>query len=46
MLLTDMLGYYKRNLKKMSDFEKKKTLSEIKQIQLILEKELKLRGAI
>jgi hypothetical protein len=45
-VLTDLLGYYKRNSKKMSDFEKKKTLNEIKQIQMILEKDLKLRGVI
>jgi hypothetical protein len=30
----------------MSDFEKKKMLSEIKQIKIILEKDLKLRGVI
>jgi hypothetical protein len=45
-MLNDLLGYFKRNSKKMSDFEKKKTLNEIKQIQLILEKDLKMRGVI
>jgi hypothetical protein len=46
MLLTDMVGYFKRNSKKMSDFEKKKTLNEINQIKIILEKDLKMRGVI
>jgi hypothetical protein len=45
-MLNDLLGFFKRNSKKMSDFEKKKMLSEIKQIKIILEKDLKLRGVI
>lgn len=45
-MLTDLLGWYKRNSKKFSDFEKKKALNELKQIQNILEKDLKLRGVI
>lgn len=45
-MLTDLFGYFKRNSKKMSDFEKKKALNEIKQIQLYLEKDLKLKGVI
>lgn len=46
IMLTDLLGWYKRNSKKFSDFEKKKALNELKQIQNILEKDLKLRGVI
>ncbi|WP_257984981.1 hypothetical protein [Bacillus sp. T33-2] len=44
-MLTDLLGYFRRNVKKMNDFEKRKALNEIKQIQMVLEKDLK-RGVI
>jgi hypothetical protein len=45
MMLTDTFGWVKRNIKKMNEFEKKKTLNEINQMKSFLEKELKLKGA-
>lgn len=45
-MLTDLLGYFKRNSRKMSAFEKKKALNEINQIQRLLENELKVKGAV
>lgn len=44
MMLSDTFGWVKRNLGKMSDFEKKKLLGEVNQIKLTLEKNLKLKG--
>lgn len=44
MMLTDTFGWIKRNLRNMNDHEKKKMLTEIKSIQGLLEKELKLKG--
>jgi hypothetical protein len=45
-MLTDLLGYFRRNSKKMSDFEVRKSLNDIKLIQRELEKNLKMRGVI
>jgi hypothetical protein len=40
-LLTDLLGWYKRNHFKMNLANKKKALFEINQIRLILEKDIR-----
>lgn len=48
-MLNDLLGYYKRNVRKLNDYQVKKELNEIKQIQMLMEKELKyrsMRGAV
>jgi hypothetical protein len=44
MILNDTLGWIKRNMRNMNENEKKKMLTEIKSIQGLLEKELKLKG--
>jgi hypothetical protein len=43
-MLTDLLGYYRRNIQKMKVYQIKKELNEIKQIEKLLEQ--KLRGAV
>jgi hypothetical protein len=43
-VLTDLLGYYKRNVRKMNEFQIKKELNEIKQIEKLLQQ--KLRGVV
>jgi hypothetical protein len=45
-VLTDLLGYFKRNVRKMDDYQLQKGLNENKQITIIFEKELKQRGLI
>jgi hypothetical protein len=45
-MLTDTFGWVKRNLGKMNDFEKRKTLNEINQMKILLEKSLKMKGAV
>jgi hypothetical protein len=40
-MLTDLLGWYKRNLRKLNTTDKKRALNEINCIKLILEKDLK-----
>jgi hypothetical protein len=45
-LLTDLLGYFRRNASKMNEFQIKKSLSEINQIQNELQKQLKMKGVI
>jgi hypothetical protein len=45
-MLTDLLGYFRRNSKKMKDYDLRKAIVEIKQIQCELERNLKMRGVI
>jgi hypothetical protein len=45
-MLNDLAGYFKRNVRKMSEYETKKALNEIKQIEKILQQNLKMRGAV
>jgi hypothetical protein len=40
-MLQDLFGYYKRNVRKMSDHQVKKELNEIKQIEKLLQQKLK-----
>jgi hypothetical protein len=44
MMLTDQFGWIKRNIKNMNDNEKRKTLNEINQMKILIEKSLKLKG--
>jgi hypothetical protein len=46
MLLTDTFGWVKRNIRNMNDFEQKKLLSEVNQIKLMLERNLKVKGVM
>jgi hypothetical protein len=45
-VLTDLLGYYKRNVRKMNEFQIKKELKQIKLIEQELERNLKVRGVV
>lgn len=45
-MLTDLIGYFSRNSRKMKSYEIKKALKEIKQIESLLERELKLKEAV
>jgi hypothetical protein len=45
-MLTDLLGYFRRNASKMNEFQIRKSLNEINQIQNELQKQLKLKGVI
>jgi hypothetical protein len=40
-VLTDLLGYYKRNIGNLKTYQIKKELSEIKQIEKLLQQKLK-----
>lgn len=40
-MLTDLFGFYKRNMKSMNKWQLKKDLKEFKQIQIMLERKLK-----
>lgn len=46
MILTDTLGWVRRNIKNMNDFEQKKLLNEVTQIKSTLERNLKMKGAV
>lgn len=39
-MLNDLFGYFRRNMKNMNDFEKKKMLKEIKQIESMITRDL------
>lgn len=43
MMLQDTLGWVRRNVKNMNDFEQKKLLNEISQIKLMLERNLNIK---
>jgi hypothetical protein len=43
-MLTDLLGYYRRQVVKMNNYQIKKELNEIKQIEKLLQQ--KLKGAV
>ncbi|MCP1159338.1 hypothetical protein [Bacillus infantis] len=43
MLLQDTLGWVRRNIKNMNDIEKKKMLKEIKQMELVLARDLNIK---
>lgn len=45
-LLNDLLGYFRRNSRKMSEIEIKRSLNEIKQIESELQKQLRMRGVV
>lgn len=40
-MLVDLFGYIRRNYHKWEDYEVRKTLKEIKQIEVFLERKLK-----
>ncbi|MBL4951037.1 hypothetical protein JK635_02130 [Neobacillus sp. YIM B02564] len=42
MMLVDILGWVRRNIKHMNDFEQRKLLNDINEIKLILERNLKI----
>lgn len=46
MLLTDTFGWVKRNMRNMNDHEQKRLLNEVNQIKLMLERNIKARGAV
>jgi hypothetical protein len=43
MMLNDTFGWVKRNLKNMNDIEKKKMLKEIKQMEIVLARDLNIK---
>ncbi|WP_129612441.1 hypothetical protein [Bacillus infantis] len=43
MILSDTLGWVRRNIKNMNDIEKKKMLKEIKQMELVLARDLNIK---
>lgn len=46
MLLNDTFGWVKRNIRNMDHKEQKQMLNEVNQIKLMLEKNLKVKGAV
>lgn len=46
MLLNDLFGYFRRNIKNMSEYEKEQMLYDIKRIQNMLEKDLKIKEVV
>lgn len=45
-MLTDIAGWYRRNVKKMKAWQIKKDLREINQVRIILENKLKELGEV